>query len=55
MEPVMFRQLSLIHRLADLVLGPIARVAMMAADDDAKLVLNPRIAVQERRKASRSR
>lgn len=47
MEPAMSRQLSLFHRLADLVLGPIARAAMIAADDDTKLVLNPRIAVQE--------
>jgi len=37
---------SLIHRLADIVLGPIARATMIASDDDAMLVLNPRIAVQ---------
>jgi len=38
---------SLIQRLANIVLGPIARAAMIAADDDTNLVQKPRIAVQK--------
>ena len=37
---------TLIQRLADALLGPVARAAMLVADRDAQLILNPRIGVQ---------
>ena len=37
------RMTAMIHRIADLLLGPIARAAIIVADSDAMLILNPRV------------
>lgn len=36
----------LFHRLAELLLGPVARAAMITADQDGMFVTNPRVIVR---------
>ena len=42
----MFTLHTLIKCFADMLLGPVARAAMLVADQDVQLILNPRISVQ---------